>query len=456
MSDSQHPSRRRGLRGRVLAAVAVPVTGAGVTAGSLALGHDRLAVAFLAIVVLAAVPVVGFTVGELRLLGKMGDEPLEPDEVRALMKAYADAFAWFLGPTRDRTPAPRDDAEPLVGAAAGAEAAAALPEAPDAGPSNTGPYPAGSFLGELGAAQAAELCGLGRPCVFGTGDVLFRKGDHAAHVVVICTGWARVTVPGAAATIAERGSGDLVGERAASREPERSATVVAATDLHGMRIGAADFSAFLAGHPDAVDVLERQFFARMTEPAAWPALTGQVCAVFRTDIAGFSDDSRSGADRSVLVDACYAILRDAFTTACIDWHSCHVEDRGDGPLIIVPSSVPVQGVVDGLVDGVAAGLREHNTQVRARHRFALRIAVDVGPVAAHEYGVNSEAVISAARLIEAAELKDAVARPGVVLGFITSGWVYDTVIRHLPRPGTYRRVRVDVKTYHESAWMRMY
>lgn len=455
MSDSQHPSRRRGLRGRVLAAVAVPVTGAGVTAGSLALGHDRLAVAFLAIVVLAAVPVVGFTVGELRLLGKMGDEPLEPDEVRALMKAYADAFAWFLGPSRDRTPAPREDAEPLVGAAVGAEAAAALPEAPDAGPPDTGPYPAGSFLGELGATQAGELCALGRPCMFGAGDVLFRKGDHAAHVIVIRRGWARITVP-PAVVLAERGPGDLVGERASSREPERSATVVAATDLYGMRISAGTFSEFLDRHPDAMSVLARQLYARMTEPAAPRPLTGQVCTVFRADIAEFSDDRRNGADRSVLVRASYTILQKAFAAAHVDWDACHIEDRGDGPLVIVPSDVPTGDIVGRLVDEVVVGLRAHNGRALERHRFALRVAVDVGPVAAHEYGVNSEAVISAARLIEAPELKDAVAQPGVVLGFITSGWAYDAVIRHLPRPGTYRRVRVDVKTYHELAWMRVY
>lgn len=82
----------------------------------------------------------------------------------------------------------------------------------------------------------------------------------------------------------------------------------------------------------------------------------------------------------------------------------------------------------------------------------------VGPVVSDAEGVSGESIIQAARILEAPVLKRELAATGADLGVITSSFVYDTVIKHLPRcqrSGTYRRVRLRVKESALTAWMQL-
>lgn len=319
-------------------------------------------------------------------------------------------------------------------------------------------FPAGTFLGELGFAYGAELAELGRACSFASGAVVFREGEAAGHIILIIEGHARVAVKSGGATrvIATRGPGDVIGERAASLEPVRSATAVATDELRGIEVDAGIFSEFLRRNPRAMAVLEAQLYGRMTVPGSHLGLSGQNCTVLLIDIARFSDADRTDRDRLAMIKACYDMLEDAFTDAGVDWDACHSEDRGDGALIIIPGHVPTGDVVHGLIHRLAEHLRAYNHRVITCRRFSLRAAVDVGPVTAHKHGVNGETIISAARLVEAARLKSAVAEPDVVIGIVTSAFVFERVARHLPGADRYEEVRFQVKNWRASAWMRVY
>jgi hypothetical protein len=73
-------------------------------------------------------------------------------------------------------------------------------------------------------------------------------------------------------------------------------------------------------------------------------------------------------------------------------------------------------------------------------------------------GVSGQAIIHAARLLEAPILKDRVNRTHANLGLIVSDFVYDTAIRRrsLNEPASYTAIEADVKESHLRAWMRLF
>ena len=114
-------------------------------------------------------------------------------------------------------------------------------------------------------------------------------------------------------------------------------------------------------------------------------------------------------------------------------------------------------VIDRLLGKLPAALERHNRTRPEPVRFKLRLAVSVGPVV-NDMGVSGEAIIVAARLVDAPRFKEAVAESTASLGVIVSPFVYETVIRHStdPREATsYSQVLVEVKESTTSAWMRM-
>ena len=68
----------------------------------------------------------------------------------------------------------------------------------------------------------------------------------------------------------------------------------------------------------------------------------------------------------------------------------------------------------------------------------MRLAVNVGPVVSHMDGVSGEAIIVAARLIEAPGFKEALAGSTASLGVIASPFVYETAVRHSSDPHEWR------------------
>jgi hypothetical protein len=124
-----------------------------------------------------------------------------------------------------------------------------------------------------------------------------------------------------------------------------------------------------------------------------------------TDVAGFSDPVRNDGDRDVVRTAMYEILRSAFEASGVPWAACYREDRGDGAVIVVPPTISTQRVVDPLVAELTGRLRQYNRRASEVVRIQLRVALHVGPVGKDAEGLTGQAVISAARIVDAPVIK---------------------------------------------------
>ena len=72
---------------------------------------------------------------------------------------------------------------------------------------------------------------------------------------------------------------------------------------------------------------------------------------------------------------------------------------------MVPPTVSTARVLDQLLKELPAALELHNSTEGEPTRFKVRLAVNVGPVVSHIDGVSGEAIIVAARLVEAPVFK---------------------------------------------------
>ena len=102
------------------------------------------------------------------------------------------------------------------------------------------------------------------------------------------------------------------------------------------------------------------------------------------------------------------------------------------------------------------GLRRYNSTATLPTRIQMRVALHVGPVVSDAHGVDGRAIIHAARLLDAPALKRHLAETGADLGFITSSFVYDTIIQPNPGPvdpAVYRQLKCQVKKQALNAWM---
>ena len=97
-----------------------------------------------------------------------------------------------------------------------------------------------SFWNALADPEREALAAAGVEQIFRAGSVLCRAGDESSQVMIIDSGWVKVSVrvsAGAEAReeiLAIRGQGDVVGERAALTTQVRSATVTALDEVSGL------------------------------------------------------------------------------------------------------------------------------------------------------------------------------------------------------------------------------
>ena len=437
--------------------------------------------------------------------------------------------------------------------------------------------PARSFWNALADPERDALAVAGVEEVFRPGAVLCRAGDDASQVMIIDSGWVKVSVregTGAEKILAVRGQGDVVGERAALTTGVRSATVTALDEVSAVVVPAERFAEFLRGHPRAAEVLQRQVTERREEdrlrlfpgepdgaerrlawllldlaqrrggyqhtsaalftlpmshqeladwagtspdavsrflrswrdrgiiartersrrliivdldglaalcdvappqtraarppngsyPASAEAARWQQawheplnCSIVFTDVAGFSDPVRTDGDRDVVRAAMYQILRSSFEASGVPWAACYREDRGDGTVIVVPPTISTQRLVDPLVTELA-GLRQHNRRASEVVRIQLRVALHVGPVGRDAEGLTGQAVISAARILDAPVIKARLAAEQADLVFAASDYVYEHVVRNCGGqvdPAAFEHMECQVKESRVSAWAHL-
>lgn len=339
------------------------------------------------------------------------------------------------------------------------------------------------FLDSLTSAERQAFTAVAEERTFHQGAIIMREGNQSNYVMVIRSGWTQITVQAGRRelVIAERGPGQLVGERGARRVHVRSATVTALDTVQSLVIKTEDFVSFVNAHPGAYDFVEKLIASypamETTEdggdesddrPRAIPLpfnrvssvesrrqqLSGENCTVLLTDVVGFGGAHRNDRDRRIVRRGALEIMQISLGSL---WDECIPEDRGDGHLIVVPPIVPTARIIERLHRELPAELRMHNHTYGEPARIQLRVAVNVGPVTGDAFGMEGDAINRTARLIEARPLKAAMASTGASLGIIASKFVYDTAIKdeELASVGAYKMVKVKVKEYNDAAWLRL-
>src|SRR6185437_370006 len=154
----------------------------------------------------------------------------------------------------------------------GRQRAGALPEF-DAGKTISRAYAvrdagAVNFWNVLSPTERSAFERAARPRTFRPGSVLMREGEPAEGVVVILDGRVRVCLSedGRERAIAERGPGDLVGERGTAPGNVRSATVVALGMVQALVMETADYVAFVSEYPGVPDLVMKQTYDRRGRP----------------------------------------------------------------------------------------------------------------------------------------------------------------------------------------------
>jgi CRP-like cAMP-binding protein len=312
-------------------------------------------------------------------------------------------------------------------------------------------FSAGSFWHALDPGEKRDFTAVAQRRTFASGATLMYEGDPADHVLVVLSGRTKICVreDGRELLIAERGPGELIGERAALRLSVRSATVVALGMVEALVVTTPLFAEFISAHPRVLSLVEGQVYARRLN------LNGETCTVVLTDIAEFGGLYRTEEDRQFVRRALFEMSQaflDGFGALC----SC--EDRGDGFLLIVLPGIPTARVVEHLLRELPPRLLRYNHRYSAALQIRLRVAVSVGPVVSDLMGVSGDAIISAARLVEAPVLKESMLARRPNLGLITSEFVYDMAIRPAigdRRPAGYEQVQVTLKEASFAARMTL-
>ncbi|HKS48495.1 MAG TPA: Crp/Fnr family transcriptional regulator [Amycolatopsis sp.] len=189
---------------------------------------------------------------------------------------------------------------------------------------------AGDFWGMLDQTQRDTIRAAARVRRFPAGTMLMSEGDRARSVLVLLTGWVKVTSSGPGgheAVLNVCGPGDIVGEIAAVDGGPRSGAVIAVDAVTAFWLSVEQFSRILRQHPDiavivsrvisgklrAADARRRQFADRTTAGRIVELLAdlaerygvstsdGVVVAlrISQQDIAGMVSASREAAARTL-------------------------------------------------------------------------------------------------------------------------------------------------------------
>ncbi|MEV3870680.1 Crp/Fnr family transcriptional regulator [Streptomyces sp. NPDC049906] len=128
-------------------------------------------------------------------------------------------------------------------------------------------WPTRSFLGGLSEPVRLGLLRLGTRCRYLPGEVLIREGDRSNHVVLLRSGFVKVTARrenGHESLLAIRVGGDIVGEMAAMDDGAvRSATVTACGDIAASVVRESDFQLFLNRNSEAARAVNRIVVRRL-------------------------------------------------------------------------------------------------------------------------------------------------------------------------------------------------
>jgi CRP-like cAMP-binding protein len=112
------------------------------------------------------------------------------------------------------------------------------------------------LLSSVGAGDLRRLAAEGRERHYAEGDVIVREGDGGGAFFIVLNGAACVSIDGVIVRAVR--AGDVFGEVALLQGVPRSATVVAATELHCLLLTSWQLAGFLAAHEAVARALRAQ------------------------------------------------------------------------------------------------------------------------------------------------------------------------------------------------------
>ncbi len=127
-----------------------------------------------------------------------------------------------------------------------------------------------NFWSVLSPTERRAFESAARVQAFPAGTALMHEGEQAGEVIVILDGWTKVCLDddGQERVIAERGPGDLVGERGTVPGNVRSATVIAVDTVRVLVMTTTDYTTFVSEHPGVPDLVKKQIYDRLIDRPA--------------------------------------------------------------------------------------------------------------------------------------------------------------------------------------------
>lgn len=125
---------------------------------------------------------------------------------------------------------------------------------------------AGDFWEMLDQAQRATIRSAAKVCRFRPGAALLSEHDQARSVLVLLSGWAKVTAAGAAGQevmLNVCGPGDIVGESSAMDGGPRSGAVIAVDEVTALRLSVEQFARIIRAHPGISTIVSRVITGRL-------------------------------------------------------------------------------------------------------------------------------------------------------------------------------------------------
>lgn len=184
-------------------------------------------------------------------------------------------------------------------------------------------------------------------------------------------------------------------------------------------------------------------------------------AVHRTilvvDVVGFGGHDRTNAHQIGVRQGMYRVIRWALHHSGIPRSRCRLEDRGDGVFLLIQPDVPKGLFVEALPNHLLRALVEHNDAHGVQERIQLRVALHAGEVNFDEYGVTGASINLAFRLLDAAPVRDALAKSAGLFALVTSSWFFEEVVRHsaVVDSSGFGRILVQVKETTATGWLRV-
>lgn len=185
-----------------------------------------------------------------------------------------------------------------------------------------------------------------------------------------------------------------------------------------------------------------------------PSASRRICVV--VDIERFS--RRGNVQRLAMQRTLRGIAASGISHARLYWSDIEKEDKGDGLLMQLPPDVDEPRVIPALVTGLCLAIRIANMRAPDSERIRLRVALTQGIRHVGATGRVGDAVISACRLVDCAELRAAFAAyPNRDVAVIVADDLYRDVIAHGypgldPAAFTMVKVRVPEKGFEQEAW----